>query len=133
MAAPLIGRPVLPVLDDGIDGNTHLTVTRRNRQELGLGLVALLRLPHAPGPPGHHRGIAGQPSVSANHVVHLGAENEVVVDSGAGLGADGERMRRAGDCDIHIGDRCVIPEKAPAVGRHHHGDRDIGVGLLQVD
>ena len=54
----IVGAPVLPVLDDTIEGHLQLAMLIDDALRLSSTLIALLRLPEAIGPQGEHGYVA---------------------------------------------------------------------------
>ena len=74
-------RPVLPVLNDAIDGNLQVAQLRGHAQQLLLRGIALLGLPETELPPGHQGSLAGQMPVSCHRRGNRPvAVAEVVID-----------------------------------------------------
>ena len=79
VAAPLILRPVVPVLHDIVNGNVTASELSQRADNLILRLIALPTLPEAQHPLGIERGLARQRAVTADDLVEIVARNEVVV------------------------------------------------------
>ena len=84
--APLVDRPVLPVLDDGVHRDGAPAELRDRLQDLVLRVVLVLRLPEAERPVGEHRRLTGEGAIAGDDPIDLGSVDEVVVDPFADLG-----------------------------------------------
>ena len=96
--APAVRDPVLPILDDVVDGRFAASVAGEDAGDVGGRSVVLARLPVPEGPAGQHRRLAGEPPITGDHLVHVGAVDKVVVRAVADLRPErrrpGRRRRR---------------------------------------
>ncbi len=106
----VVGAPVLPVLNDAVEGHLQGTVLIDDALRLGSTLIAFLRLPEAVGPEREHRYVARE-------VAHLGDDtigrtpiHEVIVDATACLRSEGHAVGIV----IELRGRIVLPIKTPA-------------------
>ena len=81
MTAPLVLRPVVPVLYDIVDGNLALAKLGQRRYQLVLCLVALATLPEPQRPFRIERGFACQCAIAGDDLVQIFTGNEPVRDS----------------------------------------------------
>ena len=81
----IVRAPVLPVLDDTIEGHLQSTILVDNALRLTSSLITLLRLPIAVSPQGEHRHITCQLAHQGNITVGTSAIHKVVVHALAGL------------------------------------------------
>ena len=79
MRAPLILRPVVPVLNDIVDGYLTLAELSEGAFEFLLCLITLTTLPEAQHPLGIERGLASEGAIAGNHLIEVLASNEVIV------------------------------------------------------
>ena len=84
----VVGAPVLPVLDDTVEGHLQRTVLIDDTEELGGTLVTLLALPEAVGPQREHRYITREMAHLGNHAVGRATVHEIVIDTVADLGGE---------------------------------------------
>ena len=82
---PRIDRPVLPVLHDVVEGNLPPPELPDHIQRLPGGFIALPRLPQAKGPVWQHRCLAGEQTITGNHLVGRRAIHEVIINAIAHL------------------------------------------------
>ena len=76
----VVGAPVLPVLDNTIQGHLQFAVLINNALGFGSGLVTLLRLPETIGPQWKHGHIATQMAHLCNHAIGRTTIHKVIVD-----------------------------------------------------
>ena len=147
MAPPLVRQPVLPVLDDVVDGNLPLAELRQRAHEFLLRGIALPALPEAEGPLRIQGGLAGEGAVAADDLVIIGARHEVEVQLGLELRPEAQaglvlRALGHGDLQAEVGNAAVglpghldrfpfarlemnlvaeavgVPGRTPAAGHH---------------
>ena len=85
---PLVLPPVLPVLDDGVQGDPPPPEFGEGVEALLRRLVALAALPQAEGPARHDRSPPRELAIARDHGIEVGAVDEVVVDAVADLGPE---------------------------------------------
>ena len=90
MRTPLILRPVVPVLNDIVDG--YLTLAELSQRALHLlrGLIALTTLPEAQHPLGIERCLTGECAIAGDDLIEVLASNEVIVHILGHLAPNGE-------------------------------------------
>ena len=130
--APHGGAPVLPVLNDDVDGNVVVSIALLDGGELGRALVVVLRLEQAVAPLGKQRRRAGGGPVIRDDLVDRGAVEEVVVDQVARLGAEAV-PGVAADVAGEVRRRVVVPEHAVPLVRDQDRNLDLGVGVEHVE
>ena len=108
----VVGAPVLPVLDDAVEGHLQRTVLIDDPEKLGGTLVTLLALPETVGPQREHRYITREMAHLGNHAVGRATVHEIVIDTVADLG--GERHAFHGIV-IELCAGVVVPVDAPAL------------------
>src|ERR1039458_8966305 len=124
-----VAAPVIPVLDEAIDGNLALAIFLRDGQKLIAGRIMLLALPVAISPFAIHRGLAGQIPVSGNDVVQVFAADEIVINIVGHLRPKRRVLRVVGKNGFGI----IVPEQ-PIARRGNQEWRDrLRVGLHQLD
>ena len=79
MAAPLVLFPILPVLDDVVDGNLSPAELRKGPDEIFLGRIPLPALPEPQGPFRHDLGLPGEFPVSPDDLVIAASGDEIEV------------------------------------------------------
>ena len=77
----IVGAPVLPVLDDAVEGHLQLAVLVDDALSLGSSLITLLRLPEAVGPEWEHRHVACEVAYLRNHTISRTTIHKVIVDA----------------------------------------------------
>ena len=107
----VIRAPILPVLDDTVEGYIQLAVLVNNTLGLAGGLIAFLRLPIAVGPQGEHRHVAREIAHLGNHTVSRAAKHEIIVDPLAYFGIKGHTLGIV----LKERRRIVFPIEAPAL------------------
>ena len=112
----VVGAPILPVLNDTVQGHLQFTILIDNAFCLGSGLIALLRLPEAVCPQREHRYIACQLTHQGNVAIGRAAIHKVIVYAFAGL----RRERHAVLVVIELRGRVVLPIDAPALDALQH-------------
>ena len=117
--------PVLPVLDDAVDGDAALAVAVQRVEQLAAALVALAALHEAVAPQREHRHVARQRTDAGDHAVGAAAVEEVVVHGLPHLGLE----VHAGRVVSEDGRRGVVPEDAIALDGLDDGDEVLGVAL----
>ena len=95
MTAPLVVVPVLPVLDDVVDGDAALAELPQRADQLELVGIALAALPVAHGPFGHDLRLARQGAVAAYDLVDAVTLDEVIVDAVLHLAPPGHLVLEA--------------------------------------
>ena len=120
--------PVLPVLDDAVEGHTEFAVFLDHAYGFALALVTLATLPESIGPQWEHGNIAGQGADFRNHLVGVFTFHEVVVDTFA---------HRRLKCSFVVvvnkfGRRIVVPEHGIAFRRYDQGYSILYVAGLEV-
>jgi hypothetical protein len=129
-AAPVgVAAPVIPVLDEAINGDLQRAVFLSDAQQLIAGRVMLLALPVAVSPFAIHRRLSRQIPVSGNGVVHVFAADEIVVQVVTHLGPERHVVRVVGKNGFGI----IVPENPPARGGNQKRRDRLGVGLHQLD
>ncbi len=131
LRAPDVRAPVLPVLDDDVDGDVVVPIALLDGEELGRALVVVLRLEEAVGPLGEERRRPGGRPVVGDDLIDGRAVEEVVVDQIARLGAEAV-LRVAGDVPREVGRRVVVPEETVPLVGDEDGDLDLRVGVEHV-
>ena len=126
--APHGGAPVLPVLNDDVDGDVVVAIAVLNGGQLGRALIVVLRLEQAVGPLGKQRRRAGGGPVVRDHLIDGGAVEEVVVDQIARFGAEAV-PGVAADVAGEVRGRIVVPEQPVTFVRDQDRDLDLGVGV----
>ena len=89
----IVATPILPVLDDAVEGHLQLAILIYNTLRLGSRLITLLRLPVAKGPQWEHGHIAREVAHLGNHTVGRAAVHEVVVYTLTCLRVEGHAIR----------------------------------------
>ena len=112
VAAPLVGQPVLPVLDDIVHRNAPAAHLGKRFHQFVLGGIALAALPETEGPLRVERGLAGEGAVAAQHVVVAVSGYEVEVGLRLELGPETEPglflgTLRRGHLHADVGDVAV--------------------------
>ena len=123
----IVGTPVLPVLDDAVEGHLQLAVLVDHAQQFGGTLVALLALPVAVGPEREHRHVAREMAHLCNHPVGRAAVHEVVVDAVAHLRRERHALH---GIVVELGGRVVVPVESPALDALQHVLEVLQVRLL---
>ena len=120
--------PVLPVLDDAVDGDTPLAVAAEHAEVLGRTLVPLAALHEAVGPQRQHGHVAGQRTHPGYHAVGVASVNEIVVDLLPHLRLERRHVVLVGEGAR----RRIVPEDAVALHRLDEGHEIFGIVLPQV-
>ena len=85
--------PILPILDDAVEGHTQLTVLAHHADHFGLALVAFLALPITIRPQGEHGHLARQVAHLRHHAVGIPAVHHVIVHAVAHVRTEGSTVR----------------------------------------
>ena len=88
----IVGSPVLPVLDDAVEGHLQGTVLINDALRFRSTLIAFLRLPETVGPEGEHRHIAREVTHLGDDPIGRAAVHEVIVDAIACLRCKGHTI-----------------------------------------
>ena len=127
-AAPVAhGAPVVPVLDDVVDGDPALAVFLRHCQHLVLGVVVLLALPVSVGPLAVHGGGTRQIAVTSDGAIDVVALDHIVVEAVTDVRGDGQPIGPV----LEDGLGSVVPQKSVALGGNQEGRGGLRVGLHQ--
>ena len=124
----IVGAPVLPVLDDAVEGHLQLAVLVDDALRLGSSLITLLRLPEAVGPKWEHRDIACEVTYLCDHAIGRTAIHKVVVDSLACLGG----QRHTVGIVVELCGRIILPIESPALDRLQHALEVLEVRLFHT-
>ena len=125
----VVATPVIPILDEAINGNLALAVFLRDGQKFGATGVMFLALPVTIGPFAIHRGRPGQVSVSGDDRIHVGAGDEIIIHVVGHFRPQRHFLRIIGKDGFGI----IVPQNAIAHrGNQERRDR-VGVGLDQFD
>ncbi len=87
---PLVLHPVVPVLDDVVDGHPPAAELLHHPENLLLSTVTLPALPVSHCPSGQYMRFPGNRAVSSDHLVHISALHEIVVYPAAKLAPEGD-------------------------------------------
>ncbi len=71
--------PILPVLNDSVEGNPELAVPVHHGEQLGAALVPLAALVETIGPQGQHGHLATEMAHAAYHAIGVATVDEIVV------------------------------------------------------
>ena len=88
----IVGAPILPVLNDAVEGHLKGTVLIDDALRLRGRLITFLRLPEAVGPKREHGHIARQPAHLGDDAVGTAAIHKIVVDALARLRVEGHAL-----------------------------------------
>ena len=89
----IIVSPILPVLDNAIEGHTQFAVLAHHADRLILALVAFLALPVTIRPQGEHGHLARQVAHLRHHPVGISAVHHVVVHAVTHVRTEGSLVR----------------------------------------
>ena len=112
----VVATPVLPVLDDAVEGDLQLTILINDTFRFAGCLITLLRLPVTIGPERKHRHVTRQVAHLCNDAICTAAIHEVIVDALAGLRVKGHAV------GIVLKQRrgVVLPIESPALDALEH-------------
>ena len=119
----IVVAPVLPVLDDAVDGHAQLAVLGHHFQQLCLALVTLAALPEAISPQGEHGHLPRQLPHLRHYAIGVVATHEVVIHAVAHSGFECGALLVVGEAHGRI----VVPIYAISF----HGE-NIGNTVLHV-
>ena len=126
----IVRAPILPVLDNAVEGHLRLTVLVEHGKQLTRCLITLLRLPVAVGPEGEHRHLSGERAHLGNVAIGRATQHEIVVHSIAHL----RRKRHSHALGRLVVDSTgvVVPVDGPAADALEHVLEVLQVRLLHV-
>ena len=88
----VVTAPVLPVLDDAVEGHVQGAILVDDALGLASTLIALFRLPEAVGPQGEHGDVATEVAHLGDDTVGALAIHKVIVHAIAYLGVEGHAV-----------------------------------------
>ena len=124
----IVGTPILPILNDAVEGNTQLAVLLHNAQRLVRRLITFLRLPISVSPKREHGDITSQMTYLGNHAIGRAAIHKVVVDGFAHF----RRQRHAVLIIVELCWRIVFPIDTPPFYALDDALEVFGVGLFHT-
>ena len=102
----VVPTPVIPVLDEVVDGNAPLAVFLRDAKQFVARGVVLLALPIAVGPLAVQGSLSGELPVSGDGLIHGRAIQEVVIHVVGHVGPERHRIGVVGEDGLGV----VVPE-----------------------
>ena len=124
----IVVSPVLPVLDDAVQGYTQFAVFADDADRLVLTLVAFLALPVTVGPQREHRRLTRQRAHPCHHAVGIAAVEEIVVGAESHLRVEGGRLAVVGEGRRGV----VVPVEPVALDGLEEGAEVLHIALDEV-
>ena len=124
----VVRAPVLPVLNDAVEGHLQFAVLVHDAFRLLGTLVAFLRLPEAIGPQREHRHVAGEMAHLCYHAVGTAAIHEVIVNTLTCLRGECHSLSIV----LKQRGRIVLPIEAPSLDALQHALEVLQVRLLHA-